>query len=691
MLLRVALLVCVSLVALPAPATEGEWSRFRGPNGSGLSNAKTVPVRWTESDYNWKVELPGVGHSSPVVWKDRIFLMSSDGEAAVVTVLCLHAYNGRKLWGVDFPSKKHRQHPDNSLASATPAVDEHGVVVSWSTPESLVLAALDLDGGEMWKRDLGPYIGGHGSGQSPIIVGNLVVLANDQEDPKRIPEMYGENPKMKAGASSLISVDRKTGEDRWTVKRRTELSAYSTPCVRALEGGASELIFSSTAHGISAIDSVTGEVNWEIDDVFEDRCVGSPVLSGDLVIAGFGTGLYGTRCVAVKSPDPGSKAQPQVVYDVKRSVPLVPSPLVKGDRLFLWSDMGIVTSLVVSTGEEVWRKRVDGDFYASPICVEDRLYCVSKAGEVVVVSTSDEFQELARVPLGELCFTTPAVADGVLYLRSESHLYSIGGEDRTWGLNKSNWQDVSFTAKCDATEQKYAMLLPQGFDPSKDHDLLVMFHGMYGDRWQLHQLSHHGPSQAMLEVAQENDLIVVTPDYRLDEWMGPRGEADSLQIIEEIKGKYGIRKVFISGGSMGGSAVLTLAVLHPNLFDGVLSFNGTANYLEYPNYQDYIQKGFGGTKSEIPLEYKNRSAEYWPERFVMPVGIVVGNDDGAVPPHSCRRLADVLKKLSRDVLFIGRDNIGHGATYEDARAVFEFVLGKSKEKAARELPEGSGG
>lgn len=272
-----------------------------------------------------------------------------------------------------------------------------------------------------------------------------------------------------------------------------------------------------------------------------------------------------------------------------------------------------------------------------------------------------------------------------LFLVLQNGSCLIAEDKPLWGLEKSNWQEVSFVAKCDETEQKYGILLPGNFEHDRRYDLFMMFHGMSGDRWQLFDLSHHGPSQAIFEVAEENGLIVVTPDYRIDQWMGPKGEADSLQIMVELKRKYRINKVFIAGGSMGGSAVLTLAVRHPYLFDGVVSINGTANYLEYENYQEYIQKGFGGTKAEVPLEYKNRSAEYWPERFIQPVGMVVGSDDTAVPPHSVARLANVLKKTNRKVMFISRDNIGHGARYEDTRTLLEFVLNvRAKKTAAKD-------
>jgi len=249
-----------------------------------------------------------------------------------------------------------------------------------------------------------------------------------------------------------------------------------------------------------------------------------------------------------------------------------------------------------------------------------------------------------------------------------------------WGFDKSRWQEVSFTAKYDNTEQLYSMLLPENFNPDQRYNLLLVFHGMGGDRWQLYNLRTEGPCQAVLEIAQENQLIVVAPDYRIDQWMGPAGEADTLQILVDLQRQYRINKVFLTGGSMGGSSVLTLIVRHPYLFDGAFSMNGTANHLEYENYQDYIQKGFGGAKAEIPLEYKNRSAEYWPERIIMPLSLTGGGQDTAVPPQSIARLAHVLEKMKRKVLYIFREEVGHGTLYDDARTGLEFALGLEPKK-----------
>ncbi len=405
-----------------------EWTRFRGPDGNGISDATTIPVTWTDRDYNWKVKLPGVGHSSPVLWGERIFLTCGDPETARRTVLCLAAADGRILWRRDYPSKAHKMHRFNSYGTATPATDAGGVVVTWSTPEEIVLLALDLEGRETWRRDLGPLVSVHGSGSSPIIVGDLVVLANDQADLKLMARYLPKGtPIGPPGKSFLTAVDRKTGETRWEVKRRSTLVPYSTPCVRRPEGGDPELIFSSTSHGITAVDAATGKVNWEMDDLFKDRCVGSPVSGSDWVMASYGHGARGNRLAVVRPGVPSKNKEPKLAFDITKSVPLVPTPLVKDGRAFLWCDDGVVTCVDVSTGKVIWKERVGGNFYGSPVCVNNRLYCIDRAGTVVVVAASDTYEPLARVSLGELSYATPAVAGGVMYLRTHAHLYSLGG------------------------------------------------------------------------------------------------------------------------------------------------------------------------------------------------------------------------------------------------------------------------
>jgi pimeloyl-ACP methyl ester carboxylesterase len=234
-------------------------------------------------------------------------------------------------------------------------------------------------------------------------------------------------------------------------------------------------------------------------------------------------------------------------------------------------------------------------------------------------------------------------------------------------------QDVAFTAR-DGTEQRYVVLLPDRFDPAQSHDALVALHGHGSDRWQFVRQARD-ECRAVRDVGSERGLILVSPDYRAStSWMGPQAEVDMLAIIAAIRRDYRVRRVFLCGGSMGASASLTFAALHPDLVAGVAAMNGTANHLEYENFQEAIRASFGGTKAQIPEEYKRRSAEYWPERLTMPVAVTTGGRDESVPPASVLRLADVLGKLQRKVLVIHRDEMGHATSYEDGRAALDYVL-----------------
>jgi pimeloyl-ACP methyl ester carboxylesterase len=235
-------------------------------------------------------------------------------------------------------------------------------------------------------------------------------------------------------------------------------------------------------------------------------------------------------------------------------------------------------------------------------------------------------------------------------------------------------KDISFQAIVDGTTQRYVELLPVPFVAEETHHLMVALHGHGSDRWQFVKLNSGSPAAARATAAKHN-MIYISPDYRAKtSWMGPKAEADVLQIIRALRDRYRIDKVFVVGGSMGATSSLTFAALHPDLVAGAVACNGLANHLEYERFQDAIIASFGGTKKQIPLEYKKRSAEYHPEAFVMPVAFTTGGQDKSVPPDSVIRLVGVLKKLDRRVLHIHRPEGGHSSTVPDATAAMEFVV-----------------
>lgn len=242
------------------------------------------------------------------------------------------------------------------------------------------------------------------------------------------------------------------------------------------------------------------------------------------------------------------------------------------------------------------------------------------------------------------------------------------------GLCALEPQDCSFQADHDGTEQRYILLLPQGFEPDTEHDLLIPLHGHGSDRHQF-VTQDRGECLGTRKIAEKYGMILVSPDYRAKtSWMNAAAEADLVQIIDTMKKTHRIKRVFLIGGSMGGTAALTFAALHPERIDGVVALNGTANLLEYDNFQDAISESYGGTKSEIPLEYKKRSAEYFPEKLTMPVAITASGRDTAVPPESVLRLAKILKLFNPHVLLIYREEAGHETDLEDTVTALEYVI-----------------
>ena len=234
--------------------------------------------------------------------------------------------------------------------------------------------------------------------------------------------------------------------------------------------------------------------------------------------------------------------------------------------------------------------------------------------------------------------------------------------------------DTAFIASVDGTEQRYVELLPPHFDDGVAHDVLMAFHGHGSDRWQFIK-DARGECKGLRDVAAKYGMIFVSPDYRAKtSWMGPKAEADVVQIMAELKQRHHVNRIFIGGGSMGGTAVLTFAALHPELVAGVCSLNGTANLVEYEKFQEARTASFGGSKTEVPDEYRKRSAELWPDKLTMPMAFATGGKDESVPPQSVLRLAEKLKQAKRKVLSIHRESGGHSTTYEDTVAAMEFVL-----------------
>lgn len=410
-----------------------EWARFRGPNGSGLGEGKPVPTKLTEENQLFSVSLPGQGHGAPVVHGTKLFVLAAEeatessdeskkagkagkgkggkgGNKAAPyrwLALCLDRASGEILWSQEIGEGKFKGHRFNSAASPTPAVDGDRVVFAAGSPEQLLVASFSHEGEKQWESELGPVVGGHGFGGSPILHDGLVVLNNDQEKQN----------------GNLIALDAATGDTAWSVKRRSERISYSVPCVYEADGK-DLLVFTNWQHGFTAIDPASGEVVAEKSVFYletNERAISSPIVTHGMVIGTCGFTANPKHCVAMRL----SGGEWEEVWRVERNVPHIPSVIAVGEHVYLIDDSGIGTCLVAATGEEIWRKRlpgVEGAIFGSPVSDGTHLFFVDESGNLHVIAASPEFQAVSTNPLGELSRSTPVIVDGTLYLRTETKL-----------------------------------------------------------------------------------------------------------------------------------------------------------------------------------------------------------------------------------------------------------------------------
>lgn len=239
---------------------------------------------------------------------------------------------------------------------------------------------------------------------------------------------------------------------------------------------------------------------------------------------------------------------------------------------------------------------------------------------------------------------------------------------------KTSSQDRTIHSKLDGTEQRYVVMLPPGFQIDRPHDVIIALHGHGADRWQFVNDSRD-ECRGARDAAAERNAIFISPDYRAKtSWMGPAATADMRQIIDELHGQFRIGHVIISGGSMGGTSALAFAAMHPGCVDAVVSLNGTANMMEYPNFSEAIAESYGGSRHEKPDVYRQRSAELFPERLTMPIAATTGGKDTLVPSDSVLRLMAELKIRGSSVLSVHHSDGGHATNYDDTRAAFRFVF-----------------
>jgi outer membrane protein assembly factor BamB len=422
---RAMIVLCLLLLAAPLYAQH--WPSFRGDNATGVAASGRPPVEWdipTSRNVRWRVPIPGLAHSSPIVWGSRVYLTTAvplkpvdefrlDGSGPPRDMVqhswrlyAIDRDSGRIAWervaaeGVP----RIRRHSKASHASATPATNGKYVVALFGSEG---LFCYDTDGKLLWKQDLGLMNVGlagdateqWGPASSPVIVDDVVVVQNDRQE-----------------GSFLAAFNLATGKEVWR-SARDEWPAWSTP-VR-FDGA----IVTNSPHFLRGHDPRTGRELWRIEDPKGEVKVVTPVVAGDVAIFTGGYPLGGRPIYAVRRGG-------QVAWRVDNGSPYTPTPIVYDGVLYVLRDNGIFAAYDMKTGERLYQQRIatgTGGFSASPVAADGKLYLTSEDGEVFVVRAGRTYELVARNTMGQVCMATPAISGDMLLVRTQSALYAIGG------------------------------------------------------------------------------------------------------------------------------------------------------------------------------------------------------------------------------------------------------------------------
>ncbi|HET8676206.1 MAG TPA: PQQ-binding-like beta-propeller repeat protein [Blastocatellia bacterium] len=474
-LVNTSILIMLSVFGSQARAED--WSQFRGPNGTGISSSKGLPVEFgAQKNLVWKTDLPA-GHSSPVLGRTRIFLTAFENNK--LFTISLDRQSGKLLWKREVPrSRNDRLLKPNNPASPSPVTDGENVYAFF---QDFGLIAYKSDGAEMWRVPLGPFNSQWGMAASPILSGDKVILACDQDT-----------------NSFLIAVDKKSGRVKWKTERPQVISGYSTPILYRPKGGPEQIVVPESFQ-LSAYSVETGEKVWWVRGLAcEMKSI--PAVEGNVIyINGWGwpenqpgkqvavvafeealpkqdanrdgkiskaeatdeklkidgyfnvfdlnrDGLLDARdwevyrtmmsaengLLSIKLGGRGDMTASNVRWRYQRPVPQVPSTLLYKSVLYMVNDGGILISFDPATGAVVKQGRLEGaidKYFASPVAADDKVYLVSQSGAVSVLKAGGEWQILAVNLLDDECFATPAIADGRIYIRTRGALYCFAKRD----------------------------------------------------------------------------------------------------------------------------------------------------------------------------------------------------------------------------------------------------------------------
>ncbi len=432
-------LFLLTLLFVPAGTAAEEWPGWRGPRGDGTSHEHGVPVRWSQTEnVAWKAPVPGVGHSSPALWGDRVFLTTCLlKEQQQRVLLCLDRRDGKLLWQrVVVRSPLEYKHKLNSHASSTPATDGKHV---WTTflrlrprtaadgppsklrerpplpptivPE-IVVTCYTVAGDKVWEKVPGRFYSRHGFCSPPILYKDMLIVNGDQD-----AEAY------------LVALDQKTGGERWRTDRPNRFRSYCPPLI--VDAAGRKQMVLTGAQAVDSYDPDTGKQLWHIDGPTE-QFVASVVYGDGLFF--LTAGFPDFHNMAIRPDGSGNVTGTHVAWHEKkvpaRKAAYVPSPIAHGSYFFVVSDLGYVRCFEAKTGKALWMEKLGVHHSASPVSAGGLLYFPADEGVTFVVRAGPKFELVSRNDLDEECYASPAVSRGQMFVRTLHHLYCIGKGER---------------------------------------------------------------------------------------------------------------------------------------------------------------------------------------------------------------------------------------------------------------------
>jgi outer membrane protein assembly factor BamB len=439
-----ALIICLLVISASyltvttsATSADSNWPQWRGPESQGISTDKDLPAEWSSTrNIKWRTPIAGRGHSSPIIWGKHVFLTTAI-EGAVVPgakavphkvdgkdwvhpdsvgadrkhtfkVISLDRDTGKILWeqtaweGTPYDDR----HRKSSFASSTPATDGRYVYAYFGTEG---IYCYDFDGKLVWKASLGKLgTSGMGTGTSPVLHENLVILQCDEED--------GLN-------SFIIALDKKSGKEVWKTPRKVQVSWTTPVLVRSAKR--IELVTSGN-EAIISYDPATGKELWRTKGL-ESNAIPTPVATSEMVIVA--AGFPAKIAMAIRLGGSGQLADSSIAWKYEKGLAYVPSPILYGDYLYLMTDRGIITCLDAKTGKLIYeggRVPIPATFTASPVAFDGKILLTSEDGDTFIVKAGPKHEILGTNSLDEPVYSSPALADGKIFIRGEKNLYCIG-------------------------------------------------------------------------------------------------------------------------------------------------------------------------------------------------------------------------------------------------------------------------